>query len=91
MFLIYKLSFFKKGDTIQGVALFKGGHYFRKYGKNLDNIEKHFTVKNSSLENKLQGDYHLMQFFPTQDNKIINFCLSLLKKTLYTYLHTKYK
>ena len=33
MFLFYVLSFFKKGDTIQGGTLFKGGHYSRKYGK----------------------------------------------------------
>ena len=32
MFLFYVLSFFKKGDTIQGGKLFKGGHYLRKYG-----------------------------------------------------------
>ena len=31
-FLFYVLSFFKKGDTIQGGTLFKGGHYLRKYG-----------------------------------------------------------
>ena len=30
MFLFYVLSFFKKGDTIQG------GHYLRKYGTYLD-------------------------------------------------------
>ena len=32
MFLFYVLSFLKKGDTIQGGTLFKGGHYLRKYG-----------------------------------------------------------
>ena len=32
MFLFYVLSFFKKGDTIQGGTLVKGGHYLRKYG-----------------------------------------------------------
>ena len=32
MFLFYVLSFFKKGDIIQGRKLFKGGHYLRKYG-----------------------------------------------------------
>ena len=32
MFLFYVLSFFKKGDTIQGGTLFKGGHYLRNYG-----------------------------------------------------------
>ena len=32
MFLFYVLSFFKKGDNIQGGTLFKGGHYLRKYG-----------------------------------------------------------
>ena len=25
-------AFFKKGDTIQGGTLFKGGQYLRKYG-----------------------------------------------------------
>ena len=32
MFLFYVLSYLKKGDTIQGGTLFKGGHYLRKYG-----------------------------------------------------------
>ena len=32
MFLFYVLSFFKRGDTIQGGTLFKGGYYLRKYG-----------------------------------------------------------
>ena len=32
MFLFYVLSFFKKGDTIQGGTLLRGGHYLRKYG-----------------------------------------------------------
>ena len=32
MFFFYVLSFFNKGDTIQGGTLFKGGHYLRKYG-----------------------------------------------------------
>ena len=32
MFLFYVLSFFKKGDTIQGGTLIKGGHFLRKYG-----------------------------------------------------------
>ena len=35
MFLFYLLSFFKKGDTIQGGTLFKGGFYLRKYGNYL--------------------------------------------------------
>ena len=30
---MYLLSFFKKGDIIQGGTLFKRGHYLRKYGK----------------------------------------------------------
>ena len=33
MFLFYVLSFFKKGDVIQGGTLFKRGHVLRKYGK----------------------------------------------------------
>ena len=32
MFHLYVLSFFKKGDNIQGGTLFKGGQYLRKYG-----------------------------------------------------------
>ena len=32
MFLFYVLSFFKKGDSIQGGTLFKEGDYLRKYG-----------------------------------------------------------
>ena len=32
MFLFYVLTFFKKGDIIQGGTLFMGGHYLRKYG-----------------------------------------------------------
>ena len=32
MFLFCVLSSFKKGETIQGGTLFKGGHYLRKYG-----------------------------------------------------------
>jgi hypothetical protein len=32
MFFFYVLSFFKKGDTIQGRTLFKGRYYLRKYG-----------------------------------------------------------
>ena len=42
MFLFYVLSFFKKGDTIQGGTLFKGGHYLRKYG--IQNIKVMFRV-----------------------------------------------
>ena len=29
---MYVLSFFEKGDTIQGGTLFKGGLFLRKYG-----------------------------------------------------------
>ena len=32
MFLFYEVTFFKKGDIIQGGTIFKGGHYLRKYG-----------------------------------------------------------
>ena len=39
MFLFYVLSFFKKGNTIQGETLFKGGHYLRKYGSFLDLVK----------------------------------------------------
>ena len=48
MFLFYVLSFFKKGDTIQGGTLFKGGHYLRKYGI-YDNLLKLFFIS-STLE-----------------------------------------
>ena len=44
---MYVLSFFKKGDTIQGGTLFKGGHYLRKYGIYLllnDNPEGCFFI-----------------------------------------------
>ena len=40
MFLFYVLSFFKKGDTIQGGTLFKGGHYLRKYGSLHENPQR---------------------------------------------------
>ena len=42
MFPFYVLSFFKKGDTIQGETLFKGGHYLRKYGMCLMKSQKNF-------------------------------------------------
>ena len=42
MLLFYILSFFKKGDTIQGGTLFKGRHYLRKYG--ISNILHTFTI-----------------------------------------------
>ena len=53
MLLFYVLSFFKKGDTIQGGTLLKGGQYLRKYGvyikqKSDDMIRSHnvmFTKK----------------------------------------------
>ena len=32
MFPFYVLSFFKKGDSIQGGTLVKGGNNLRKYG-----------------------------------------------------------
>ena len=44
MFLFYVLTFFKKGDTIQGGTLFKRGHYLRKYGM-LTNRETNFEHK----------------------------------------------
>ena len=40
MFLFYVLCFFNKGDTIQGGTLFKGEHYFRKYGTCKDSNQK---------------------------------------------------
>ena len=40
------LSFFEKGDTIQGGSFFKGGHYLRKYGNQLTKQSKVFSVMN---------------------------------------------
>ena len=45
MFLFYVLSFFKKGDTIQGGIFFKGGHYLRKYGSFSFEQRKGFYTK----------------------------------------------
>ena len=53
MFLFYVLSFFKKGDTIQGGTLFKGGHYLRKYGTCFLKYWRHLV--DSSFE---QGTTH---------------------------------
>ena len=48
MFHFYVLSFFKKGDNIQGGTLFKGGHYLRKYGNSSIEIKNctyiHITI-----------------------------------------------
>ena len=48
MFLFYILSFFKKGDTIQGGKLFKGGHYSRKYG-NYFNVLANIKIKSDLI------------------------------------------
>ena len=45
MFLFYVLNSFKKGDTIQGVTLFKGGHYLRKYGMYVFKNYKMFEIE----------------------------------------------
>ena len=48
IFLFYVLSFFKKGDTIQGGTFFKGGHYLRKYGIYMEKkgrYEIHVVIK----------------------------------------------
>ena len=44
MFHFYVLNFFKKGDTIQGGTLFKGGHYLRKYGTTFDLCKVNFNA-----------------------------------------------
>ena len=54
MSLFYVLSFFKKGDTIQGGTLFKGGHYLRKYGMLLNNGDHIFLL------------YHVVNIRPTK-------------------------
>ena len=61
MFLFYVLSSLKKGDTIQGGTLFKGGHYLRKYGisfsfQNLEEFRAFIDHYKSSPEfNKILG------------------------------------
>ena len=56
MFLFYVLSFFKKGDTIQGGTLFKGGHYLRKYG--IYFLER--TTKSFLFYSLILGQNHLI-------------------------------
>ena len=46
---MYLLSFFKKGDTIQGGTLFKRGHYLRKYGTYLVETLCDGSIKNCDL------------------------------------------
>ena len=53
MFLFYVLSFFKKGDTIQGGSLFKGDNIQRntvvilpENSINSQNMIKHFIKQN---------------------------------------------
>ena len=67
MFLFYVRSFFKKGDTIQGGTLIKGGLYFRKYGKwpLLDLAKDHeywFTWNEYSSFFKMQNSHLLKRF-----------------------------
>ena len=57
MFLFYVLSFFKKGDTIQGGTLVKGGHYLRKYGKS------YFFKKTTNLGNWRCSKWSENQYF----------------------------
>ena len=47
----YVLNFFKKGDTIQGGTLLKGGHYLRKYGirRGPENFAKSYIVQSEPL------------------------------------------
>ena len=52
MFLFYVLSFFKKGDTIQGGTLLKGGHYLRKYGIWLGKVRLYLLLKMCDLVGK---------------------------------------
>ena len=49
----------KKGDTIQGRTLYKGGHYLRKYGKRkmilkiwLDYLQDSYTVYPNTVQSR---------------------------------------
>ncbi len=53
MFHFYVLSFFEKGDTIQGGTLFKGGQYLRKYS--ISTSEKNNFPGNYSMGYTIQG------------------------------------
>ena len=52
MFLSYVLSFFKKGDTIQGGTLFNGENYLRKYGNLVDKLADHNEEADLTKESK---------------------------------------
>ena len=53
MFLFYVLIFSKKGDTIQGGTLFKGGHYLGKYG--IQNVDETKLESSESHQIRFQA------------------------------------
>ena len=59
MFLFYVLSFFKKGDTIQGGTLLKGEHYLRKYSMHLF-FSLYYTCILSLICLSMYLDYYLL-------------------------------
>ena len=56
MFLFYVLSLFKRGDTIQGGTLLKGGRYLRKYGRKNSAKQNHFAILLSLQKYSLDHD-----------------------------------
>ena len=52
MFLFYVLCFYKKGDTVQGGTLFKGGHYLRKYSMSISHNAIVLAPELNALLNK---------------------------------------
>ena len=65
MFLFYVLSFFKKGDTIQGGTLYKGGHYLRKYGisEGYRGISKYFFLDHFSPSFQAKNGFKSLEEF----------------------------
>ena len=60
---MYLLSFFKKGNTIQGGTLFKGGHYLRKYRISVGALRSSKTRPTFEDENsKLSTSTSLLYF-----------------------------
>ena len=69
---MYLLSFFKKGDTIQGGTLFKGGHYLRKYGSSLNRTKlkvKNFQMPRSIVHSGIKA--HKMVIGYSRDISLI--------------------
>ena len=57
MFLLYVLSFFRKGDTIQGGTLFKGGQYLRKYGIYASNVNSSSKAGSKVKDDSIQKSF----------------------------------